>query len=36
VALQELKAKKDVLREYGLNPEIIDSITPIKIIDVPG
>jgi len=36
VALQELKANREVLREYGLDPSIVDGIKPVKIIDVPG
>ncbi len=36
VALMELKKNKEILREYGLDPAIMDSIEPIKIIEVPG
>ncbi|MET1160106.1 MAG: leucine--tRNA ligase [Thermoprotei archaeon] len=36
VALVELKENPEVLREYGLDPEIIRDIEPIKIIEVPG
>jgi leucyl-tRNA synthetase len=36
VALMELKRDPEKLRKYGLNPNILEGIEPIKIIDVPG
>jgi leucyl-tRNA synthetase len=36
VALMELKRDPSVLRDYGIDPSIVASIEPIKIIDVPG
>ncbi len=36
VALKEIKKKPEKLREYGIDPEIVARIEPIKIIDVEG
>jgi leucyl-tRNA synthetase len=36
VALIELKSNPDLLNKYGLKPELVQSIEPRKIIDVPG
>ena len=36
VALMELKKKPELLRRYGINPEEVEKISPIKIIDIPG
>ena len=36
VALIELKNNPDLLDKYGLKPELVQSIEPRKIIDVPG
>ena len=36
VALMELKRNPSILREYGVDPSLIASIEPVKIIEVPG
>ncbi|MCC6025148.1 MAG: leucine--tRNA ligase, partial [Desulfurococcaceae archaeon] len=36
VALMELKRDPSVLRDYGVDPSIVASIEPVKIIEVPG
>ncbi len=36
VALMEIKRNPEKLREYGLDPEIVKDIEPIRIIEVPG
>ncbi len=36
VALVELKANPRVLEPYGINPRVVETINPVKIIDVPG
>lgn len=36
VALENLRKTPQRLREYGLTPEVIESVKPISIIDVPG
>jgi leucyl-tRNA synthetase len=36
VALQELKRNPELLRSFGLDPEVIKTIEPRKIIRVPG
>ena len=36
VALQNLKKEQSQLKQYGLMPEIMDSIEPISLIEVPG
>ncbi|MGC9180997.1 leucine--tRNA ligase [Thermogladius sp.] len=35
-ALSDLKKDKSLLARYGLDPSLVDPISPIKIIDVPG
>ena len=36
VALMELKRNPEKLREYGLDPSVVDEINPVKIIEVEG
>lgn len=36
VALMELKKDPSSLARYGIDPSVLDSINPIKIIEVPG
>lgn len=36
VALMELKKNSEKLAMYGVDPEVVKKIEPIKIIDVPG
>lgn len=36
IALEELRRSKETLREYGVEPSVLDSIKPVKIINVPG
>ncbi len=36
VALMELKSREDLLRLFNLDPELVKSIEPKKIIQVPG
>jgi len=36
VALENIKKTPSQLKEYGLEPEIMDSVRPISLIEVPG
>lgn len=36
VALQELKARREMLKEYGVDPGVVDALEPVRIIEVPG
>lgn len=36
ISLQDLKENKNMLREYGVNPEDVENITPKHIINVEG
>ena len=36
VALENIKKAPSQLKEYGLEPEIMDSVRPISLIEVPG
>ncbi len=36
VALMELKKNPDILKKYGVPPEVLEKIEPRKIIEVPG
>ncbi len=36
LALRDLKMKKESLKDYGVDPNILDQITPISIISIKG
>ncbi|MEM4654990.1 MAG: leucine--tRNA ligase [Thermosphaera sp.] len=36
VALMELKTNKELILRYELNPDVINALNPIRIIEVPG
>ncbi len=36
IALKDLRQNPEILREFGINPEVVEKIEPISLIETPG